>query len=552
MTPTTADIRRFLVDTFSDEDLKTLCFDYFRDVYDDFTTGMTKGQMIQLLIERCVRRDALANLEAALRAERPDQYVKQFGAPTPPPVSSFIPAEIAPAGRDPRQVFISHAHQDADFAHRLAADLVSAGWRAWIAPESIQPGEKWVEAIGRGLDGSGVFVVALTPAAVASNWVRNETNAAIELDNRGEVQFIPLDLAACSVPTLWNVYQRVPFRGRYEDGLAALLRRLGMRAEEGETGRRVDKEIGRQGDRETSGQVDIKVAAAALASFRRAGAGVDGSLLDAYDEGSLRQMVRFQLDEHLDLIAGGGNLAQVVFNLIAWAERTGRIAELIVKAQAYNPGNARLAAFARSVPGIAVVEPAKVAPQVLPATPQAPTPRAAAAAGPIAFDWVTIPAGEFLMGSDKTEGQAGLRQRDAAAHALPARVSHRPRAGDGGAVRRIRGGDRPQDHGRSARFGMELDRVGVGGDQRRRLGAPPRAGEQCAGEAGPSRHLRLVARRRRVLQMGRRAAAHRGGMGEGRARDGRPHLAVGESGAEQRAVQLQHDRGRHDAGGPLS
>ena len=123
-------------------------------------------------------------------------------------------------------MFISHAHQDAEFAHRLAADLDSAGWRAWIAPESIQPGEKWVEAIGRGLDGSGVFVVALTPAAVASNWVKNETNAAIELDNRGEVQFIPLDLAACTVPTLWNVYQRVPFRGRYEDGLAALLRRL--------------------------------------------------------------------------------------------------------------------------------------------------------------------------------------------------------------------------------------------------------------------------------------------------------------------------------------
>ena len=33
---------------------------------------------------------------------------------------------------------------------------------------------------------------------------------------------------------------------------------------------------------------------------------------------------------------------------------------------------------------------------------------------------------------------------------------------------------------------------------------------------------------------------------------GWPHLAVGEPGAEQRGVQLQHDRGRHDAGGPLS
>ena len=155
--------------------------------------------------------------------------MKQFGAPTPPPVSAAIPAEIAPAGRDPRQVFISHAHQDAEFAHRLAADLGSAGWRAWIAPESIQPGEKWVEAIGRGLDDSGVFVVALTPAAIGSPWVKIETNAAIELEVGGVVQFIPLDVAACAVPILWNGYQRVSFRGRYEDGLQALWGRLSGR-----------------------------------------------------------------------------------------------------------------------------------------------------------------------------------------------------------------------------------------------------------------------------------------------------------------------------------
>jgi hypothetical protein len=46
MPPSTADLLRFLVDTFDAEEIKVLCFDYFRDVYDDFAVGMTKRQMI--------------------------------------------------------------------------------------------------------------------------------------------------------------------------------------------------------------------------------------------------------------------------------------------------------------------------------------------------------------------------------------------------------------------------------------------------------------------------------------------------------------------------
>ena len=105
-----------------------------------------------------------------------------------------------------------------------------------------------------------MFLVVLTPAAVASSWVRNETNDAIDLEVRGEVRFIPLDVAACTVPTLWNIYQRVPFRGRYEDGLAALLSRLGMRAGAGETG---DGETRRQGDRAETAERPLRIEVAA-------------------------------------------------------------------------------------------------------------------------------------------------------------------------------------------------------------------------------------------------------------------------------------------------
>jgi hypothetical protein len=124
MPTNTADIRQYLTSSYSDEELITLCADYFRDVYDNFAVGMTKTAKIQLLLDHCQRRDLMPNLLAALERDRPEQYRNRFG----PAVVEPSPA-TAPPGRDPRQIFISHAHEDAEFAHRLAADL-----RARLAP----------------------------------------------------------------------------------------------------------------------------------------------------------------------------------------------------------------------------------------------------------------------------------------------------------------------------------------------------------------------------------------------------------------------------------
>jgi four helix bundle protein len=55
-------------------------------------------------------------------------------------------------------------------------------------------------------------------------------------------------------------------------------------------------------------------------------------------------MVRFRLDEDLDTIAGGANFAEIVRNLLRWAEEQGRTQELVEKAYAFNPGNPLLKA----------------------------------------------------------------------------------------------------------------------------------------------------------------------------------------------------------------
>lgn len=228
-------LHRFIVDAFSLEELYTLCFTLFVDC-ENFESGGKEATARELVLY-LQRRGRLPDLHLALARERPQQYSPQFAHPSQPrnlqspiiqsPVSQSLVSEspVSPT-RNPHQVFISHAHQDADFAHRLAADLQVAGWQVWLAPDSIRPGERWVDAINRGLDESGVFVLVLTPAAVASRWVSIETNVALEMEVEGVLQFVPLEVEQCPIPPMWRAYQRIPFESGYIVGLVELLRQL--------------------------------------------------------------------------------------------------------------------------------------------------------------------------------------------------------------------------------------------------------------------------------------------------------------------------------------
>jgi formylglycine-generating enzyme len=224
MSPTNTDLRKFINQFFSDEELETFCFDYFREVNDDFSDGMSKNRKAMRLIAYCESRGVLDNLRANLEKERPVPWREQFGTVESQKTGFAGEARSSEAeDHDPRQVFVSHAKEDAEFARQLAADLRAGGHPVWIAPDSIHPGEKWVEAINRGLETSGVFVVALTPKAVDSRWVKFETNTAIALAQEDEIRLVTLDVVACRLPVLWRQLQYVTFRDSYETGLDNLL-----------------------------------------------------------------------------------------------------------------------------------------------------------------------------------------------------------------------------------------------------------------------------------------------------------------------------------------
>ncbi len=215
-------LRRFLVESFSDDELEDFCFDYLPSASQVFSPQMSVGAKARELIEFAVRRGLREHLIVSLSKTRPEQFATRFERITPP-----APPQ-ASTTRLTRRVFISHASEDAELAQRLAQALRQAGRPVWIAPDDILPGEQWVEAIGRGLDISGIFVVLITPQSVRSSWVTYEVNLAITLERRLRMEIVPLDISEAEPPITWSAYQAISFRN-YQADLPKVLSRLAAR-----------------------------------------------------------------------------------------------------------------------------------------------------------------------------------------------------------------------------------------------------------------------------------------------------------------------------------
>jgi hypothetical protein len=73
------------------------------------------------------------------------------------------------------------------------------------------------------------------------------------------------------------------------------------------------------------------------------------ALLSAFDKSTLGQMVQFELGVNINAVAGGDNMSAVAFNLIDWAQRTGRLGDLIAAADKSSGGNPEVKAFVASL-----------------------------------------------------------------------------------------------------------------------------------------------------------------------------------------------------------
>lgn len=120
--------------------------------------------------------------------------------------------------------FISYAHEDAEFALRLAEDLRAGGAAVWMDRLDINPGQHWDTTVEAALGKCPQLLVILSPAAVKSTNVMDEVSFALD---KGKT-VLPVIHRQCEIPFRLRRLQRVDLTLNYKPGLSRLLDTLGF------------------------------------------------------------------------------------------------------------------------------------------------------------------------------------------------------------------------------------------------------------------------------------------------------------------------------------
>lgn len=132
-------------------------------------------------------------------------------------------------------IFISHNHSDKPFARRLTVDLAALGAKVWLDEAEMNIGDSLIDKIEKAIDEVEFLAVVLSPASVASAWVREELKQALssQLEGRG-IRVLPLMLRNCTTPGFLREKLYADFRveEHYEDALLQLASSIGLKINE--------------------------------------------------------------------------------------------------------------------------------------------------------------------------------------------------------------------------------------------------------------------------------------------------------------------------------
>jgi hypothetical protein len=131
----------------------------------------------------------------------------------------------------PAEVFLSHSARDKRFLKRLADVLRRHGVSAWFSEHGIRGASQWHDEIGAALARCDWMIIILSPAAIASRWVKREVTYAVE-EPRFDGRIVPLRISACSAKGLsWVLpqIQTIDFIGRFDEACRELFDVWGIR-----------------------------------------------------------------------------------------------------------------------------------------------------------------------------------------------------------------------------------------------------------------------------------------------------------------------------------
>ncbi|HEX9069310.1 MAG TPA: toll/interleukin-1 receptor domain-containing protein, partial [Ktedonobacterales bacterium] len=78
-------------------------------------------------------------------------------------------------------IFISYARKDSKVADDLQTRLRQRGIEVWVDRSRLVPGAAWPEGLRRAVEGCDAMLVLLSPASLASEFVRREYLHALSL-----------------------------------------------------------------------------------------------------------------------------------------------------------------------------------------------------------------------------------------------------------------------------------------------------------------------------------------------------------------------------------
>jgi hypothetical protein len=122
------------------------------------------------------------------KGKSPHIFLRGCGVP-----ENFIEymASLVGTGIEFYSLFISYSTKDQEFADRLYADLQAKGVRCWFAPHDLLGGKKTHRQIDEAIRMYDKLPLILSPASMASEWVRTEIAFARkrEREQKKEVLF---------------------------------------------------------------------------------------------------------------------------------------------------------------------------------------------------------------------------------------------------------------------------------------------------------------------------------------------------------------------------